>query len=474
MSLTAEGFVRQRLAEIKADYDKRFTDALGPVNTAPDSVTGQMIGIFSAALDDVYELLQDIYDSMYPPTAEGVSLDGAVSFIGMQRLGAESTSAVVMLYGSESTLVPQGALVRSLDDKQYATTADAVISSSNAGDATLEVTDVVAGAQYQVDAAGVPHIYTAASGDDANDIVDGLVAEFDSSSFLANNDGGKLRIRAVDQQSSFPLSYGSHLSLNKIGSPAVVICADTGAYEAPAGAISRIDTSVSGWDSVNNLVDGATGRDVETDDELRARHAESVRLTGAATAMAIKSRLLSDVPEVNYCRIFENRSGSIDAFGLPSHSFEVVVQGGLDIVVAKKLYELKPAGIETYGTTTVSVSDANGDAATIKFSRATEKYLWVRVTVDALYAEEPLTQQASGAIKDAVIAYAAKMDIGEDAIGQRFVGPIYAATTGIGAVSVEVAVTDAPGDTPTYYETVAIDRRSVAVADTSRISVLGL
>jgi len=40
MGLNTTGFERPRLTEIKADYDQRFTDALGPVNTSPDVCIG--------------------------------------------------------------------------------------------------------------------------------------------------------------------------------------------------------------------------------------------------------------------------------------------------------------------------------------------------------------------------------------------------------------------------------------------------
>lgn len=92
MALSSTGFSRARLADIKADYDARFTEALGPVNTEPDAVVGQLIGIFAAALDDVNEALQDTYDAMYPYSAEGTSLDGAVSFVGLERLAASATT----------------------------------------------------------------------------------------------------------------------------------------------------------------------------------------------------------------------------------------------------------------------------------------------------------------------------------------------------------------------------------------------
>jgi len=112
MPLNTTGFERPRLTEIKADYGQRFTDAFGPVNTSPDAVIGQIIGIFSVALDDAYETLQDNFDSMYPYSATGTSLDGAVSFVGLERLGSTSTTVTACVYGAESTLLPTGVMTR--------------------------------------------------------------------------------------------------------------------------------------------------------------------------------------------------------------------------------------------------------------------------------------------------------------------------------------------------------------------------
>lgn len=474
MSLTADGYIRQRLAEIKADYDARFIAALGPVNTAPDSVIGETIGIFSAALDDVYEYIQSVYDAMYPSSAEGVSLDGAVSFTGASRLDATATKAIVMCYGSQSTLVPAGALVRSSDGKQYATTADTIISRSATGDVLIAVDDVVEGYTYQVIAAGSAYTYEAQEGDDSGDIVDGIIAAFDAGDgyFSTTNSNGKLRITAADMESQFPLTLGLHLSIDTIGSPAVVVCTETGANAAPAGSLSIIDTATAGWDSVANLTNGSIGRDVESDEDLRARYRDGIRASGASTMQAIRARMIAEVDSVDYCRIYENRTCEIDANSLPSHSFEAVISGGLDVEVAEKLWSLKPAGIQLYGDTEIIVTDENGDGQPVRFSRPTEKYLWVRVSVDSIYAEEPLS--ASG-IASAVLSYAGGLEIGEDVIGQRFVGPIYDATTGIRSMTVEVAVTDGPTDTPTYTTgTVEIGRRNIAVGDATRITVLGV
>ena len=475
MSLTETGFDRPRLLEIKSEYDALFASVLGPVNTNADSVVGQIIGIFSAALDDAYEALQNTYDAMYPYSAEGTSLDGAVSFVGLERLAATPTTVVAMCYGTESTLIPAGALARSLDNRQYVTTADTVISRSSAGDVLIEPNVVTNGANYQVIAGGVSVAYTADGSATAAEITAGLAALFDVNSFLATADNGVLRLRAADQYSDFTLTVDSKLTITSLGTPVVFTGLDLGAYALPAAALTRMDSSILGWDAVNNLVAGATGRFVETDEELRERHSNSVRVTGAATAQAIRSRLLAEVDSVTYAAIYENRTNVVDEFGMPAHSFEAVISGGLNQAVADKLFEVKPAGIETYGNTSIQVFDENGDVQTCNFSRPLDKFAWIRVTVDTLNEEEVLTSEIVQTIKDAVMAYSDTVGIGEDIITQRFYGPIYEATSGIGSITVEAALTALEGDTPTYgTANVPVARAELAVFAQTRITVAGV
>ena len=475
MSLTEQGFERPRLTEIKQDYDQRFTDALGPVNTNADAVVGQIIGIFAAALDDAYEALQNTYDSMYPFSAEGTSLDGAVSFVGLERLAAAPTTVVAMCYGNEGTLLPAGALARSLDNRQYVVTADTVISRSSSGDVLIEPNVLTNGATYQVIAGGVSVAYTADGSATAEEITAGLAALFDADVFLATADNGVLRLRAADQYSDFTLTVDSKLTITKLGTPVVFTGLELGAYGLPANSLTRIDSSVLGWNEVNNLVAGATGRFVETDEELRERHANSVRVTGAATTQAIRSRLLAEVDSVTYAAIYENRTNAIDAFNLPAHSFEAVISGGANQAVADKLFEVKPAGIETHGNTSIQVLDENGDVQVCKFSRPADKFAWLRISVNALNPEEVLTGVVVQAIKTAVMEYSATINIGEDIITQRFYGPIYAATSGIGSITVEAALTTTAGGTPTYSTgNVSVARAELAVFDEARITVVGV
>ena len=473
MTLTATGFERPRLTDIKADLDARVTAVLGPVNTSPDSVTGQILGIVAASLDDVWEAAQATYDSMYPATAEGVSLDGAVSFVGLERQTAAPTTAVAMCYGAESTFVPAGSLARSVGGVQFVTDYDLIISRANAGDVEITVNTVENAGNYQIIAGGVSVTYTSDASATAAEIINGLAALFDAGTFLATVDGTTLRLRNVNLESAFSLTVGSKLTISRLGSPVAFTAAEMGATVLPIGALNYVDTAISGWDEVSNLTAGNTGREVETDEELRVRHAESVRVTGAATVPAIRARLLADVEGVEYVAIYENRTNVVDANGLPSHSFEAVVSGGSTQDVANKLFEVKPAGIQTFGNTSATVIDENGDGQLTSFSRPVPQYAWARVTINSLDTEEAVDPGYIDAIKAAVVATGNALGIGKDVIIQRFYGPIYTSTPGLGSITVEMDVTASPLDVPTYATSnIVIARGDHAIFDLARVTVV--
>jgi hypothetical protein len=152
-----------------------------------------------------------------------------------------------------------------------------------------------------------------------------------------------------------------------------------------------------------------------------------------------------------------------------------VVSGGSDQAVADKLFEVKPAGIETYGNTSVQVLDENGDMQTCRFSRPANKYAWVRVTINLLDLEEALDPEYVTTIKNAVLAYGNSIGIGKDVIIQRFFGPIYESTPGLGGITVEAAITASPINTPTYTTTnIVIARAELASFDLARITVVGV
>lgn len=475
MSLTEQGFDRPRLNELKSLYDADFIAALGPVNTDADAVVGQIIGILAAAMDDAYEALHNTYDSMYPFSAEGTSLDGAVAFVGIERLGSTPTVVVAICYGLEGTLIPAGSLTRAIDNQQYIATADTVISRSSSGDVQISIVTVTNLAIYQIITNGVSVSYNADAATTAIEIIAGLAAQFNPALYLATAEVGYLRLRSADLYTDFTLTVDVKMSISNLGTPVVFTASEKGALGLPANALTNIDSPTVGWSSVNNLVPGTIGRFTETDPQLRTRHLDSVRVTGAATVQAIRSRLLAEVASVSYVAVYENRTNVIDAFGSPPHSFEAVVEGGTNQAVADKLFQVKPAGIETFGNTSIQVLDINGEVQICKYSRSTNKFAWVRVSVNSLYEEETLTAEIVQAVKTAVMNFGSSLNIGQDIITQRFYGPIFTATLGISSITIEAALTATELGAPSYTTTnTPVGRTERATFSETRIIVVGV
>ena len=470
MTLTAAGLERPRLDELKTDLDADITAVLGPINVGPDAVLGQLTGIQAAALDDAYEDLQDTYDAMYPSSAEGVSLDRAVSFLGLVRIPAAPSVVTAAVYGTEGTIVPVNALAHA--DVQYFNTSAVTITASAVIDCTVTVGVVADFTLYTITLNGFPYSFTSGVGATAASILAGLSAAVVG--YIDSVADDVLRISSLDGQTPFTFAVSANLVKDSIGSPAIFVATTSGKRECPIGALAFIDTAIFGWDAINNLIPGAGSRDVENDIELRARHASAQRVTGSATVKAIRARLLQEVPGVTAVSIFENRSHLFDGL-MPPHSFESIVQGGTDQAVAQNIWENKPAGIETYGNVTIQVEDENGDLQPIEFSRPVSQYAWVRVTVNALYPEEELPASTAQAIEDAVLAEGNSLTVGEDIITQRFIGPIYNNTTGLGLITVETALTVTPAGPPIYTTAnKAIDRDEIAAFDAARVEVIGL
>lgn len=474
LGLTTEGFSRDRIAEIKSEYDALVTDALGPVNTNPDSVIGQLEGIWSEGIDNIQEALQDIYDSQYPSTAEGTSLDGAVEFVGLSRIAASATVVTAAAYGAEGTVVPVGSIAHS--DVTYTSTSNVTISRANALDVEIEVNTVSDSTAYNVYAGGVSSTYTSDADATATEICAGLALAIASDDLLAVADGEKLRITAADGESPFALTIDAKLTITKRGSPVVFVCDTLGATVCPVGALINIDTPIDGWAELYNLKAGATGRDVETDTELRARHATGVRATGSATVEAIRSRMLQDVDAVTSIKIYENRTSITSADGIPPHAFEAVIVGGNDSAVANELWLTKPAGIETHGNTSINVTDGGGDLQVVSFSRPVDKYIWVNVNIDSLNPEESLPISAVQNIKQSIVDYASlNIGISDDVILQRLKGPIYSNVDGIGDMTITAGLTDTIDGTPTYLTSnISVGKAENAVFDITRVSVSGI
>lgn len=158
-----------------------------------------------------------------------------------------------------------------------------------------------------------------------------------------------------------------------------------GQLTAAANTLTKIESPASGWTAVTNPAVAIPGRNVETDEEYRLRQAQVRDTTEGGTLAGIVAdvRLL---PNVITVRGYEN-TADVAVGGMPAHSFEIVVSGGDDYIIALSIWGNKPAGIETFGTTTVAVLDTEGVSHLVRFSRPVTKVVNVNylATTDTSY-----------------------------------------------------------------------------------------
>jgi uncharacterized phage protein gp47/JayE len=158
-----------------------------------------------------------------------------------------------------------------------------------------------------------------------------------------------------------------------------------GAIQALLGTITVIATPVAGWNSVTNAADATPGDDEETDVALRLRRELELAIGGSTSVDAIQAELI-DLDGMEECWVLENATDVVDANGLPAHSFEAILWDGstpavTNALIAETIFKTKAAGIRSFGVTTQSHTDDQGNAHAINFTRADDQRMLVEVTL---------------------------------------------------------------------------------------------
>lgn len=439
--LTSAGFEKKTLAEIKSDLEDAFRSTFGAfINLLPGSVFSLIIGIIAERLAEVWDVAEAVYNSQFPDTAEGTSLDGAVAYTGIRRLEATKSTVVgQLLFGDAGTLIPAGTQfsVDGNPSAQFTTNTDVTLIAGtdevqtiefdlppDAGTFTITYRDgedheeTTAPIAYDANAAAVAAALNALDGlsgvevTGAIDDVTGLTVTF------AGDDGKQPQPLLVVNSSLTDNGNAVDVTVTRT-TPGVaqgtvnLTAVETGPVDAPAFTLSVIDTPVSGLDRVLNPRGAVLGRNRETDAELRLRRANTLTVSGAATVEAIRSRLL-DLNGVRNVFIFENETLVTDIEGRPGKSFEVVIDGGDDQEIADTIWQVKPAGIQTYGDQTVNVTDSIGITREVSFSRPDPVTIYC--SIDLEVDEDLFPENGAALAQSAIVAWGNELGIGGDVI----------------------------------------------------------
>lgn len=237
-----------------------------------------------------------------------------------------------------------------------------------------------------------------------------------------------------------------------------------------------IVTPVAGWTGVTNAADAKEGRNVESDQGLRVRYAQSFRLPPASSAEAMLAALLRvglDTEDpVTEAVVIENEEAFEDGDGRPAKSFECVVEGGDAQEIVDTIWGAKPLGIKAWGDVSGVAVDSLGAPHTIQWSRPDELpiYVVVRYSVtdpleDAGDTESfPITGETE--IRDAILDYGRSVlaKLGRSVYPIRIEQKIET----VGLRTLDVSVGTSPD--PSGEAAVIVPRTARALLDSSRVS----
>lgn len=228
---------------------------------------------------------------------------------------------------------------------------------------------------------------------------------------LAGTPGTQISGGMVSDDSGYLWDIPETVTIGDDGhASADAVCRQPGVVHAAEDTITTIMTPTRGWTSVTNPSEATVGVLVEADSALRARQAQSVAQPSRGLLKALKGGLQA-VADVNRCEVHENDTGAVNSLGIPAHSICAVVEGGDDSAIAETIQKLKAPGCGTYGSQTVTVTDADGGENEISFSRLT--YVPVDVQIN-LTARAGYSASMSTEIKAAIVQYLSEFSIGMD------------------------------------------------------------
>ena len=194
------------------------------------------------------------------------------------------------------------------------------------------------------------------------------------------------------------------VTIGNSGSAEVTFAAiEKGALVVNPNAVNQIITSVAGWDSVNNVSAGVTGRTEETDAELRNRIVRSYAINATGSVESLESNLaqLSGVIDVAVLENYTNSQITKYGVDIDPHSVAICISGGEDADIASIIYARKDIGCGTTGDTEVRYVDSNH--ANTVYAYNIIRPISTNFYIDIQFFGEPLNSDLQDEIKQALI-----------------------------------------------------------------------
>lgn len=211
-------------------------------------------------------------------------------------------------------------------------------------------------------------------------------------------------------------------------------CSTLGPIEIIAGEVNVIPSPITGWSGATNPYRGTTGILAETDGQLRQRRERTVIRSGTSTIEAIHASV-ADL-ELEFISVLVNSSGTTDSFGIPPHSIAVIAEGSTGDLISERIFHNIPAGIQTYGTSSATVTDLVGADHVIQYSRPIDK----KVVAEIEFTKDSnVSLESVARMKQALIDYINSTQIAKPLIWSELFPPVLAVAGGARVEMIRVA-----------------------------------
>lgn len=471
MSL-AKGFEKKSFLTVRSEIEDALTDALGEVNLVAPSVFANIIAVFAERESQLWDMLEAVYNSAYPDTAEGYSLDAVCALNGITRLSATYSTAVAQITGINYTKIAKDTkvAVKSSGDV-FLLEKDLTVTNDKCYSIKLEIINANS-AEYKLSINGQTLTYIKEPEDTKEQIAAGLTLLINNnmtSIVTATNDSTNIFITTKYINTSFSCYINIETMLIvEVTNNATFIAEESGYIPVPTNSLNEIKTPVSGFLSINNISSGNAGTDTESDIALRSRRKNSLSVSGSGTLEAIKSAILN-IEGVTSVSIYENNADVTDANDIPAHSFKILVTGGDDNLIANAIWQKKPAGIGSFGNVTVAIKDSNEQEHNISFSRSTKRYVFVKVTItkNITFIDESVT-----VIQANIAAQINKLGAGNNVILNSLYCSVFE-QVGIKAADIVIGSSLDESPVPELSNSdVSVAAEEVAFSDSGKIEVI--
>ena len=166
----------------------------------------------------------------------------------------------------------------------------------------------------------------------------------------------------------------------------------------------------------------------ETDAEVRSRIRNALAGRGTNSYDTLLAAI-RNADAVEDAKLYVNETDVPDADGIPAHSIAAVVMSGYTSAIARAIFDHKPPGIGTYGSTSKTVTDGDGNEHTICFTRYSDLMIQLYPFITVLAGGD--REAIENAVRPAIIEFVSALRIGEALNVPQLYGIAYSADPAI-------------------------------------------